>query len=194
MNEVILIDVDDVCFGFGLPILNAINPNITIEDVRALNHWDVFKLFNEEELERCLKLLKEYDFWENQPVYDHSIRAIEKIRKLGGEVIFITSPWEDCDKWGSIRGSLLKKHFGVDRENVIITLRKELVYGDMLIDDKLETVLKWKEKWGHLGKQAVLFETPQNHKCDYYPRIIIKDNEWKIVEFPEDENRITNVL
>ncbi len=46
---------------------------------------------------------------------------------------------------------------------MIFTSRKELVHGDLLVDDKPEHVEKWSSRW---GKCSVLWAQPYNSDAD----------------------------
>lgn len=184
--DITLLDVDGPCAVFDLTILKAVNPNITEEQMRNLNDWDIFKLLNPEELKRCYKILEDPQFWANLPANEPALRAVAQIRKLGGQVVFLTSPWDGCKEWDHTRRNWLKKHFDAKgREDIIITSAKDLVYGELFIDDRLSNIQSWSARWKKEGKQAVLFETNTNFKSDWYPRIVIKDNKWKISEKAE---------
>lgn len=184
--DVTLLDVDGPCALFDLTILHAVNPKITIQDMRELNDWDVFKLFTKEEMKQCEKLLEDPQFWMNLPVNQPALRAVERIRQLGGRVVFLTSPWDGCKEWDHTRRSWLKKNFGAKgREDVIITSAKDLVYGELFIDDKLANIEAWHRRWGQDGRKGVLFETNTNFMSEWYPRIVVKDDKWKILEGKE---------
>lgn len=185
-DQITLLDVDGPCALFDLTTIKAVNPNITEQNMRELDDWDIFKLFNPEELKRCYKLLEDPQFWMSLPANEPAQRAVSKIREIGGKVVFVTSPWDGCKEWDYTRRLWLKKHFDAKgREDVIITSAKDLVYGELFIDDKLTTVQAWSARWKKNGKQAVLFETNTNFKSDWFPRIIVQDNKWKISEKKE---------
>ncbi len=59
--------------------------------------------------------------------------AIDELRKLG-EVLIVTSPMHNAPSWCGERIEWLRK-FGVAENEIIFTSRKELIRGDVLIDD-----------------------------------------------------------
>ncbi len=180
-TNVLLLDCDGPCACFDLTICKAVNPNLTIDDLRKLNDWDCFKLFNEEEMKTCLKILEDPQFWADLPVNEPAQKAVEAFRKTDIKVVFLTAPWTGCKEWDSVRRNWLKKHFEVDgRKDVIITSGKELVIGDVFIDDKLENIQNWDKQWGRFGKTSLLFETNTNFMSDWYPRIQVVNDKWAI--------------
>lgn len=182
-KEITILDCDGPCALFDITCLKAVNPLLTEQDIRNLHDWDIFKIFNEEELNICKNILKDPQFWASLPPNEHAQIAVEKIRQNDAEVIFCTSPWEDCREWEAVRRDWLKKHFNAKgRQDIIITEAKHLIYGDVFIDDKLNTVQAWHEKWSIHGKKSLLFETNSNFNCGWYPRIVVSNNNWKILE------------
>lgn len=180
-SSVILIDCDGPVLDFDGSLLKEIRPETTVDEIKNLNEWDIFKLFDDEQLKKTHKLLKKGEFWNSIPVHDHAINAVEKMRSVGGEIIFLTSPWVSCKNWEYIRREKLKKTFKISNEQFISTRRKELVYGDVFIDDKLENVEKWHERWKYYRCYAILFETLTNYKSLWYPRIYASmGKSWKL--------------
>lgn len=75
----------------------------------------------------------------------------------------MTAPLLHCPTWESERREWLRCHFGFKARDVIFTARKDLVHGDVLIDDKPEHVKEWSLRW---GKCAVLWAQPYNSARD----------------------------
>lgn len=180
MGEIVLLDVDGPIVKLDITTAQLVNPKYTDQDLKDLDNWDIFSLFTEDELKICHELWKDPSFWRNLPINETSLKAVEKIKQLGGEVVFVTSPWEPCKEWDDARRALLKQHFNATRNEIIITSRKDLIYGDVFIDDRLDNVVKWNVRWKGFGKNAIMFETFTNYKTDFFPRMVIENNEWRI--------------
>ena len=79
---------------------------------------------------------------------------IEALRQLG-EVVAVTKPFPS-PAWAYEREVWLKGHV----EHVIHTGAKEMILGNVLIEDCVENAVRWLEH--HPGKTAVLIERPWN--------------------------------
>ncbi len=187
-KSIVLCDVDGVLAQFDLAIINKVNPLITSQQILDLGNWDIFQLFNEEENKVCNKILEDPQFWRDIPVLEAGQKAIEKLRQKDFEVVFLTSPWLSCKEWVDVRYKWLKKYFDGNRDNIIITNRKDLVFGDVFIDDKLENITKWNERWSKWDKCAILCETLSNSKNDWHSKIITRNNKWELIEKEENSN------
>lgn len=103
--------------------------------------------------------------------------AIEAVRELQewADVYFVTSPWPGAPHWVSEREAWLRARFPNMGRNVIHTAVKEVVSGDVLVDDNLDHVLKWAER--HPQGTGILWETPYNRDAVMVGNTI-KVNKW----------------
>jgi 5'-nucleotidase len=92
------------------------------------------------------------------PIYPGAVEFVDDLRKLG-EVIAVTSPFVGVDHWESDRRRWLEQHFAIGHGDLVFCKRKELVRGDLLIDDKPENVEAFAK---HPGQTGVLFTRPWN--------------------------------
>lgn len=81
------------------------------------------------------------------------------LRNAGHEIIVVTSAYESCRSWESVRREWLLRNFGIPCHDVIVTSRKDLVHGDLLIDDKPAHVAAF-------HGDAALFDLPHNRGFD----------------------------
>jgi 5'(3')-deoxyribonucleotidase len=88
--------------------------------------------------------------------------AVDGYKKLSAiaDVYIVTSPWNKCPTWTYEREQWLAKHFGIPHARVLHGSAKHLVRGDVLVDDKTETCVKWRDE--HPDKTVVLWESPWN--------------------------------
>lgn len=179
----VLVDCDGVLSDFDGALISAINNKITDAEVRQLGEWDILKLFNKEEAKKAESLLEEDTFWRYLPVRPASITGIEKLRSKNCEIVFVTAPYKSCKTWADARRYWLKYYFDAKDDEIIITSRKDLVFGNVFIDDKISMVEKWKEQWKQYDSSlSILCETRTNFKSEYYPRIQTIDGRWRLTE------------
>jgi 5'(3')-deoxyribonucleotidase len=91
--------------------------------------------------------------FENIPPIEDGIRAVEQLMKLNHEVyILSTAPWDNPEAWTHKR-LWVEAHFGKQiRKRLILSHRKDLLIGDVLIDDNPWNGAKdFKGKWLHFG-------------------------------------------
>ena len=165
-----LVDVDGVLADFTGRILADIGSDKTLADIKT---WQVFsKAYMSAEMRRkAFALLETFGWWASQPVIPGALVGVEALRTAGYEVLFVTSPWHGCSTWGHARRLWLRTNVGAADADVVITSRKELLQGDIFIDDKAENVEGW---YAAHGGFAVLFDAPYNQEC----RAGVRMNGW----------------
>lgn len=100
-----------------------------------------------------------------------AIDAVKRLREIA-EVYIVTSPWNKCDTWMSERERWLRTHFDFPHSHVLHGSAKHLVRGDVLVDDKTETIVKWQA--ANPGSTAILWECPWN-KHDAWAGVLTND-------------------
>ncbi|MEK3955919.1 5' nucleotidase, NT5C type [Psychrobacillus sp. FSL K6-1464] len=172
-KPIILLDMDDVMANFSAEWIRLYNEeysdSLTQND---LTEWDA-SLFTKPECG-----MKIYDYLRNPGLFRNLIVAdgckdvLKDLTELGAEVIIVTDSPQGCSFGQSDwRGSnptddkraWLQEHFPfIPKENFVVTSKKWLVQGDILIDDKPSTILKFQE----LGRKVVAMSRPCNQKID----------------------------
>lgn len=77
----------------------------------------------------------ELDFLQFEPI-DGSIDAIKQLQDAGHEVFFAsTAPWANPDAWKAKR-LWVERYFPSMYKRIFLTHRKDLLMGDILIDDR----------------------------------------------------------
>lgn len=107
------------------------------------------------------------DFCRGLRAYDGAVRFIERLQDLG-EVVAVTSPLLHCPTWEFERRLWLPEELGF-RGDVISTGRKDLVHGDVLIEDSVDNLTKWSARWRRSGV-LVTREYNAAHVSDDYVR------------------------
>ena len=167
----VLVDVDGVLADFPAAVLQFCNtygcaPGArpwVLEDVKE---HDILKALRLEHLqERLDTWCADTDMCRSLPLYDGAQAFVEELKSFA-EVVIVTASYGAVPNWNHARLAWLEEHFGIDKADVVFAKRKELVAGNMLIDDKLRNIDAWRNAWGHQGCAAV-FDRPWNRGIQY---------------------------
>lgn len=140
----ILIDCDGVLSDFNHSCVNLINDklglNHTTDDIKT---WDTFKHFGVKEQEHILdNAINNENFCKNMPVLPGAKQAVERLRRDYGDVYVVTAHHK-AQMWVFERTHWLEHHFGITRSHLVYTHAKEVVKGDVLIEDSAKNLTKW---------------------------------------------------
>jgi 5'(3')-deoxyribonucleotidase len=191
---IFLCDVDGVLADFTGAIVTAINDHLDAlaetsaipiphKSVAEVTEWDIASCLD---VPASLIYAKagEPGFCESLKVLPGAVALVETLR-LHGKVYFVTSPIWSAPLWMYERTHWLKKHFDAKPGEVMHTSAKELVRGDMLIDDKPQTVERWAMAQGlePYTNYGVIWNQPYNAKYTIdrrYP--VVRAQNWEDVE------------
>lgn len=188
--KTILIDVDDViCENHFLPVINKYLNTDYKED--NFNNTDYEKDLFPTKKERN----KFYDFFISQNSYENcelkkdAYEILEKLAK-NNKIILVTNAChyersldlgrQFTDKWIY----LLKKLPFIPPESIIFTSQKELIYGDIIIDDRLNN-LKGSRKY------KFLFTCFHNKNID--DTVLEKNNTIRVNNWKELYEKLNNL-
>jgi 5'-nucleotidase len=169
----ILCDVDGVIFDFneGLRRLTELSKEESIKRIAKHGTYvgNAEAAFGKE---LFLTAMTSPRFWSRLPVIEKNLNQMKKWMSDGHSVAFVTAPWEGADPWISIRKKALDKHFGGHRYSYrrVYTHDKELVAGDILIEDKPENLKKWLAN--NKNGRGYLVDWPYNRDEDVGTRIV----------------------
>lgn len=128
----ILVDCDGVLADFNGAVCKHFDKPLS-----SVTDWDYAKAWGYEPKEFWgvqMAFTREPGFWlALDPMRNVGV-AMAMLRELG-EVIVVTSPMKGATTWCHERLLWLSTYAGVARNEVVITGRKDLVKGDVLIDD-----------------------------------------------------------
>ena len=148
MRPLVLLDVDGVLGDFVTPafvIGNALREGRCRlpKAVADLDQWDIGRFLELDERDQALMYqeIKAPDFHRHIKPYPGAVKGVEALRAVA-EVHVVTSPMHG-ETWCSDRWGWLRDHFGLRAHDVTHTHRKELVRGDVFVDDKPENVERW---------------------------------------------------
>lgn len=164
----VLLDCDGVLADFLNPALQVMNnllgTNAKLEDMKT---WYLFDSFDfkvtREQREACYDIWKQPGWCLSLPVYPGAKDGVARLREIA-DVYICTTPM-DGDTWPTERTRWVKKHFGLDRRNVIHTDGKYVCAGDVLVDDKTEHCEAWGE--GHPDGLAIRWAQVTNRAVPY---------------------------
>jgi 5'(3')-deoxyribonucleotidase len=129
-----LIDVDGVCADSFAEL--GIDP-------KDIPHYD-FTGVPEYKYNQIIEAFNTKDYWNSLLPMLGAQEGIDALNGMGHEIVFVTSPWPHTPhNWAELRKQWLLEHFGI--YPLVVTAHKEYVSGDIIIDDKAETILRCQE-------------------------------------------------
>ncbi len=144
LKPVLAIDCDGVLADwmmYVIPIVNNLfNKNITKKDLIS---WDLYDLLKEKSAKTKLyDYLNTTDMILHLEPFSEALEGIKKLKEIA-EIYIVTSPMMNYPNWIIHRNEWLKKHFKIDKNNIVNTAAKYLIQADIFIDDKPENVVNW---------------------------------------------------
>lgn len=185
---IVLIDVDGVVADFAGAVFEE------VYQLTGTRH-DPVKDLTEYHIARALDLPQPtWDRVKNQvdrPGFAARIDpypgAVDGVKQLASmaDVYFVTAPWRTSATWTWDRSTWLRSHFGPLGSKVIFTEQKQLVLGDLLIEDKLDILEQWTI---HQPGQPVLWNRPYNREAPAHMvntmRNLLKVDKWdQVISF-----------
>ncbi len=175
MSCVILLDVDGVLADFMGEVIRWANYFAQAEKYTRTSfpNYEVFDQLTPREKQYVFSQITEEGFCGSIPVIHGAHDGVELLRNYG-EVYFVISPWWSSRHWIHERTKWLEHHFKVKNSHMVHTSAKHLVRGDLLVDDRVETVVHWQRR--HPDGRGVIWTTEHN-KLDEAPGIY-RTNNW----------------
>lgn len=138
----ILVDMDGVVADIDSYWLELYNrdykDSLKPEDLVS---WDVSDCVTPSCGKKIFDYLKLPDFYLKAGVYPGSQRVVRSLMSKGHEIVFVTASPLWLERAAYEKATWLKIHFPfVPRHNLIITHRKDLVSGDILLDDGVHNI------------------------------------------------------
>ena len=178
----ILIDMDDTIESLLKAWVSGVNRkygrSVSHEDVGS---WDVSTAFPGLTHEQVYAVPLEKGFWKTVEPIPGAAEAIQRFMAAGHEVFIVTAtPYESVTEKMS---DLLFRYFPfLSWKQLIITSRKQLIRGDVLIDDGIHNL-----EGGDYIK--ILMTAPHNRNYDAEANGMIRVHNWAEIE--EVINRIS---
>lgn len=168
MKQILLFDSDCVLADFANYWVNRYNElyddDISVEDFNA--EWgSPPKVVKPEVGTDVYEIPKEPGFFEKLDPMPGAIEYFEKFcsdSRFDCYIVTAFSGHSEIAKGKMIWFEKVLPFF--DAEKVILTKQKQLVHGDVLIDDSIENLIKWDEFQYNLGKDGttIAFAAPHN--------------------------------
>ena len=152
MTVSILLDVDGVLANFAGGLLASHKTKLRVKDLTKFDFLDELDFDAREVIGNGL------EFCKNLPLYPGAKRFVRKLQKLG-RVDPLTAPFHGASLWRMGRSNWLAWHFDLFAPTYCPTEKKHLVPGNVLIEDNLETVIRWSATQ---RRPAILIDRPWN--------------------------------
>lgn len=156
---IILIDCDGVLANFDKAILQLLKKEFDIElDLEEYRrHWDFSEVPGLRKYKDRIRPMVEQTsgFCLNMETYPGALEFTRAVRDRGHTLLSCTSVMGG--PYPSERMTWLTQR-GFHRHDVIMVYRKELIEGDVLIDDRAENIEKWAEN--HPNGLAIYWKAP----------------------------------
>ena len=161
MKKTLLLDCDGPCAAFVPALLEEMRLHVDeIPGLLDIFVWDfIHGVFSDKQKKLAYTILKDPAFWGRLPTVDGSKEAVRLLRECY-DITWVTSRWHSCAGWDEARISWICKNFDFKPRDVIIASKKELIRGDVLVDDNVDNLRAWHNLNPH-GK-AMLFCVPCN--------------------------------
>lgn len=168
----VLLDQDQVLAEWVEKVLEWYNQdyktNFTVNDVQ--NYFDMEKILGPQGVPYIRSCIRYPDFYSDLKPVDGAIEGVKSLIDAGHDVCIVSA----VPRCGAVsyHGKLvwLRKFMPwFNLNNFVACSRKELVHGDILLDDAPHNVESY-AKSGH-GRRAVLFDRPWNQKVTGITRV-----------------------
>jgi 5'(3')-deoxyribonucleotidase len=142
---IILLDVDGPLAQFHSAYLDAV---FKITDRRHteddLTVWDIGEALKltDGELKLVNETLHAPGFAARLSLVEGCKEGVEELQRIG-DVYFCTALMGRSPTWAFDRINWIERHFGINYERIVFATAKQLVHGDMLVDDKLDNIHNW---------------------------------------------------
>lgn len=145
--SIILLDMDGVIVDMAKNWRNVYNEryndNISAEEFGSF-YGGLHELVKPECGEKIYDLLKEPGFFERLDPMPGAVDGVQLLVDSGNDVVLVTSASGDAEiSRGKIIWVEKNLPFLDPKTAMVMTRRKELVYGDVLVDDSVENLVDW---------------------------------------------------
>lgn len=167
----VLIDVDNVLEDLNNAWVKAINSkygtSVKPSDIKT---WDIERYFDGLSRTQVFSPLHKEEFWKNLQPIPNAPEYLKKLIDDGHEVVLLTSSHPDTVKY---KYDFIRKHFPyISFKDIILTSRKQMVMGDILIDDAPHNL----EGGVYAG---VLMSSPHNMEYNAHANGFVRVSTWE---------------
>ncbi len=181
----ILVDMDDTIEQLLKALVNRANErfnrNATMDDV---TDWSIVCAFPGIEKRTILDFMCEPDFWEDVEPVPGAAEGLKHFMDEGHEVYIVTAT-ESEHVEGKMKRVLFRYFPFLSWDHVIVTGKKQMIRGDVLIDDGIHNLVGGEYK-------KILFTAPYNRDYDAEANGMIRADSWeeivRIIDGMKEEN------
>lgn len=167
----ILIDMDDVLDNLLEAWVSELNDLYGMSvDPNDINDWDLSLFFKGISTRSLYMPLFWERFWEGVKPKEGAVEGVEKLLDDGHEVFVVTAAHPNTIST-KLNKCLFKYFPCITRDEVIVTSHKQMIVGDVLIDDAPHNLIGGK----YIG---ILFGAPHNAKYEAEKNGLIRANSW----------------
>lgn len=164
MKKVLLLDLDDVCACHNERWIERFQEKTgTLLNRDEWNDWDLHEVYPEEITKPLYEIIEEPGFFRCLRPKEGCIDGVRLLFQKGFEIVFVTAspPKALYEKY-----EWVEEYFPfIPKSNLILTQRKDLVYGDFLVDDGPHNLLT------SPAKTKVVFDHAYNRHLKQFPRV-----------------------
>lgn len=135
---IVLVDLDGICADIWTPWLAEHNrrfgTRLKVSDITRQGQLEDSEPFT----------IGADGFFANLKPLPGAKEGIYALRAAGHRVVIVSAPAKNRACCGE-KIQWAQRELGIDRKEIILTHAKELVRGDVLIDDSAKNLIKWKE-------------------------------------------------
>lgn len=167
----ILVDMDDTIENLCEVWIGYLNEqygtNVQLDDIKE---WDMTKAFPTIKPQMIYEPLCDEKLWKRVLPLPGAVETIRRIMEEGHKVVIVTAAHQDTVNM-KLNNVLFNYFPYLSMNDVIITSQKQLIYGDLLIDDAPHNL-----EGGHYIK--LLFDAPHNRSYSEAANDMTRVHNW----------------
>jgi 5'(3')-deoxyribonucleotidase len=154
-KPILLLDCDGVMSNYSKAVIDFVNKTVgeryTVNDITQFN---ILKSLGQEHLKSSLdREILNTELCLNLEVYPGTLEALNYLRNIS-QVFCLTAPYSSI-VWPGQRIEWLINKLNFDKNEIIITHAKHLVYGHIFVDDRPENLNQWINQWKNLNPKVL---------------------------------------
>ncbi|UOF92533.1 hypothetical protein LSG31_10445 [Fodinisporobacter ferrooxydans] len=164
MGKVLLLDLDDVCACHNERWVERFYEKTGILlDREEWSSWDLHEVYSESITKSLYEILQEPGFFRYLQPKSGCVEGVRTLYEVGFEIVFVTAspPTALYEKY-----EWIEEYFPfISKSNIVLTQRKDLVYGDILVDDGPHNLLR------SPAKTKIVFDHAYNRHLQQFQRV-----------------------
>lgn len=170
----ILVDMDDTLEHLSDAWIKCLNEKYGFDVKREdIDNWDIASFFPELDRKQVFEPIHTDDFWMTVEPFEGAAEVLQKLIEDGHDIYVVTASHYKGLK-GKLENALFRFYPFIKRKNVIVSYFKQMIDGDILIDDGVHNLIG-----GNYEK--ILMDAPYNRDFDAEANGITRVKDWKEV-------------